>query len=55
VRVSCGETPPKRRNQLAPLVIKPDTYDVKAALPETIKVRIIRYRKLKSGIEVEFE
>ncbi|MCS6861226.1 MAG: MjaI family restriction endonuclease [Abditibacteriales bacterium] len=39
----------------APVSIKPHTYDVKAALPEMIKVRIIRYRKIKSGIEVEFE
>jgi hypothetical protein len=38
-----------------PVSIKPETYDVKAALPETIKVKIIRYRKLKTGIEVEFE
>jgi hypothetical protein len=38
-----------------PVSIKPDTYDVKAALPETIKVKIIRYRKVKSGIEVGFE
>lgn len=38
-----------------PVSIKPITYDVKAALPETIKVKVIRYRKLKSGIEVEFE
>ena len=37
-----------------PVSIKPETYDVKAALPETIPVRIIRYRKLKTGIEGEF-
>jgi hypothetical protein len=38
-----------------PISIKPETYDVKAALPETIAVKIIRYRKLRTGIEVEFE
>ncbi len=38
-----------------PVSIKPETYDVKAALPETIAVKIVRYRKLKTGIEVEYE
>jgi hypothetical protein len=38
-----------------PVSIKPETYDVKAALPETIAVKIIRYRKLRTGIEIEFD
>lgn len=37
-----------------PVSIKPETYDLMAALPEAIPVTIIRYRKLKTGIEVEF-
>jgi len=37
-----------------PVSIKPHTYDVKAALPEHIGVRIIYYRKVDDGIEVDY-
>jgi len=36
-----------------PVSIKPHTYDVKAMLSERIGVRIIYYRKLKDGLEVD--
>ena len=38
-----------------PVSIKPTTYDVKAALPEEIAVRIIRYKKKKTGIEITYD
>lgn len=34
--------------------IKPDTYQVKKALPETLPVKIIYYKELKDGIEVDY-
>ena len=34
--------------------IKPDTYKVKAALREEIAVKIIYYKKIKNGIEVDY-
>jgi hypothetical protein len=34
--------------------IKPHTYEVKAALPEHIETKIIYYRKLDDGIEVDY-
>jgi len=37
-----------------PVSIKPHTYDVKAFLPEHIGVKIIYYRKIKDGIEVDY-
>jgi uncharacterized protein YukE len=37
-----------------PVSIKPHTYDVKASLPEHIEVKIIYYRKIKDGIEVDY-
>jgi hypothetical protein len=37
-----------------PVSIKPHTYEVKAALSERIAVKIIYYRKLKDGLEVDF-
>jgi uncharacterized protein YukE len=37
-----------------PVSIKPHTYDVKASLPEHIGVKIIYYRKIKDGIEVDY-
>ena len=33
--------------------IKPDTYKVKASLPEAIKIPIIYYTKTKEGIEID--
>ena len=38
-----------------PISIKPVTYKQKAALSETIEARIVYYRKVKDGIEIEFE
>ena len=38
-----------------PVSIKPETYRVKAALPEEIVVKTIYYEKIKNGIEVDFE
>lgn len=35
--------------------IKPETYKVKAALPEEIKVPMIYYRKVKNGIQVDYD
>ncbi len=37
-----------------PVSIKPHTYKVKAALPEHIDVKIIYYRKIDDGIEVDY-
>jgi len=37
-----------------PVSIKPDTYKIKAALREDIAVKIIYYRKIKNGIEVNY-
>ncbi len=37
-----------------PVSIKPDTYDVKASLPEHIDVKIIYYKKIDDGIEVDY-
>jgi len=37
-----------------PVSIKPDTYDVKASLPEHIGVKVIYYRKIDDGIEVDY-
>ncbi len=35
--------------------IKPETYEAKKALPETISVKIIYYKKVKNGIEVDYK
>jgi len=37
-----------------PVSIKPHTYKVKASLPERIGVKIIYYRKIDDGIEVDY-
>jgi len=37
-----------------PVSIKPYTYEVKASLPEQIDVKIIYYRKIDDGIEVDY-
>ncbi|MCM8823378.1 MAG: MjaI family restriction endonuclease [Candidatus Omnitrophica bacterium] len=37
-----------------PVSIKPHTYEVKAALPEHIGIKIIFYRKIDDGIEVDY-
>lgn len=37
-----------------PVSIKPDTYNLKAALPEVIKVKMVSYKKVKGGVEVDF-
>ena len=37
-----------------PVSIKPDTYKIKAVLREDIAVKIIYYRKIKNGIEVDY-
>ncbi|GAB6184274.1 MjaI family restriction endonuclease [Thermodesulfovibrio hydrogeniphilus] len=37
-----------------PVSIKPHTYEVKAALPEHIGVKIIYYKKIDDGIEVDY-
>ncbi len=37
-----------------PVSIKPHTYEVKAALPEHIDIKIIYYRKIDDGIEVDY-
>jgi uncharacterized protein YukE len=37
-----------------PVSIKPHTYELKAALPEHIKAKIIYYRKIDDGIEVDY-
>ncbi len=38
-----------------PVCIKPHSYEVKAALPERIEVKIIYYRKIEDGIEVDYK
>ena len=38
-----------------PVSIKPHTYEVKASLPEQIDIKIIYYKKIKGGIEVDYE
>lgn len=37
-----------------PVSIKPHTYKMKAALPEHIPIKIIYYRKVSNGIEVDY-
>lgn len=37
-----------------PVSIKPDTYKMKASMPEHIDVKIIYYRKIDDGIEVDY-
>jgi uncharacterized protein YukE len=37
-----------------PVSIKPHTYDVKVSLPEHIEVKVIYYRKVDDGIEVDY-
>jgi hypothetical protein len=37
-----------------PVSIKPDTYAAKSALPEHINIKIIYYRKIKGGLEVDY-
>ena len=37
-----------------PVSIKPHTYDLKAALPEKIEFKIIRYKKIDDAIEVDY-
>lgn len=37
-----------------PVSIKPHTYEVKAALPEHIEIKIITYKKIDDGIEVDY-
>jgi len=37
-----------------PVSIKPHTYEVKAALPEHIDIKIVFYRKIDEGIEVDY-
>jgi len=37
-----------------PVSIKPDTYKGKQFLPESIDVRVIYYKKIKNGIEVDY-
>ena len=37
-----------------PVSIKPETYELKAALPERIETRLIFYKKVKGGIEVDY-
>lgn len=37
-----------------PVSIKPYTYEAKAALPEHIDIKIIHYRKIDDGIEVDY-
>lgn len=38
-----------------PVSIKPYTYKAKAELPEHIPVRVMYYKKIKNGIEVNYE
>lgn len=38
----------------APVSIKPDTYKLKDSLPERINIKIIYYRKIRGGIEVDY-
>ncbi len=37
-----------------PVSIKPHTYEVKASLPEHIDIKVIYYRKIDDGIEVDY-
>jgi hypothetical protein len=37
-----------------PVSIKPDTYKMKAELPENIGIEIIYYQKTKEGIEIDY-
>lgn len=37
-----------------PVSIKPHTYKAKAFLPEDINIKIIYYKKIKNGIEVDY-
>jgi uncharacterized protein YukE len=37
-----------------PVSIKPDTYKIKKSLSEHIDVKLIYYKKLKSGVEIDF-
>lgn len=37
-----------------PVSIKPQTYQAKSSLPESIGVKIIYYNKVKDGIEIDF-
>jgi hypothetical protein len=37
-----------------PVSIKPHTYEVKASLPENIEVKIVYYKKIDDGIEVDY-
>lgn len=37
-----------------PVSIKPDSYESKAALPEQINAKMIFYKKMKNGIEVDY-
>jgi len=37
-----------------PVSIKPNTYEVKAALPEHIKIKIVYSKKIDDGIEVDY-
>ncbi len=37
-----------------PVSIKPHTYEVKASLPEHIDTKIIHYKKIDNGIEVDY-
>jgi hypothetical protein len=37
-----------------PVSIKPDTYKIKKSLREDIKVKMIYYKKIKNGIEVDY-
>jgi len=37
-----------------PVSIKPHSYDLKAALPEKIECKIIRYKKIDDAIEVDY-
>ncbi|MCK4403581.1 MAG: MjaI family restriction endonuclease [candidate division Zixibacteria bacterium] len=38
-----------------PVSIKPETYEIKKSLPEDIPVKIIYYKKIKNGIEVDYK
>jgi uncharacterized protein YukE len=37
-----------------PVSIKPHTYEIKASLPEHIDIKIIYYKKINDGIEVDY-
>ena len=38
-----------------PYSVKPDTYKTMGRLPETINVKMIYYRKIKTGLKIEVE